>query len=75
MHINHSRGETRTFVWRKEHGQITHFTCHKSKRQSWRWGKVLLNRKERRQAIARLVRGAEVVPRCIRHGELFWMMI
>ena len=75
VHVNYNRGETRTFVWRREHGQITHRTCHKGKRQSYQWGKVLLNRKERRQAAARLARGVEKVTRCVRHGELLWMMI
>ena len=75
VHVNYSRGETRTFVWRREHRQITHFTSHKGKRQSYQWGKVLLNRKERRQAVARLARGVEKVARCVRHGALFWMMI
>jgi hypothetical protein len=42
MHINHQRGETRRFVWRREHYGITHRTwvkgksaSHKDYKQTW----------------------------------------
>lgn len=43
-HINHRRGETRWFVFQREHGKVTHNTICKGKRQSWKHCKKMFNR-------------------------------
>ena len=48
-HVNHRRGETARFVYRREHGKITHRTCYKGKNQSDKDWKVLAHRLHRRQ--------------------------
>ncbi len=59
MHVNHQRGETRTFVWRREHHMITHYTWHKGKRESYRYAKIVVSRAERRLAAYHLAAGEE----------------
>ncbi len=46
-HVNHSRGETTSFVFRREHGRITHNTYHKGKRDSHKEWKSRGNRSYR----------------------------
>lgn len=42
-HINYKRGETREFVFRREHGHTTHDSYSKGKRESWKPWKQLYN--------------------------------
>ncbi|CAB4203456.1 hypothetical protein UFOVP1382_72 [uncultured Caudovirales phage] len=48
MHVNYRRGESRVFVFRREHGALTHDTYTKGKRNSWKPYKVAKNRALRR---------------------------
>lgn len=48
-HVNYRRGETVTFVFRREHGRTTHATCCKGKRQSHKGWKNYLNSRHRAQ--------------------------
>lgn len=43
-HVNHRRGETRRFVYRREHAKLTHYTWHKGKSDSWKPWKKEYNR-------------------------------
>lgn len=47
-HVNHKRGETPCFVFRREHGSRTYMTFYKGKRNSDKWAKTWINRKLRR---------------------------
>ena len=46
-HINHSRGETVSFVFRREHGRLTHRTYYKGKSDSHKKWKRRGNRSYR----------------------------
>lgn len=73
MHINHFRGETRTFALRREHKGTTHHTYHKGKRQSARLYKQKLNRSERRKAAHLLLIGEEPMGR-MEQRSVLWLM-
>jgi len=45
---NHRRGQDRIFVFRREHGRLTHHTYHKGKRDSLRYWKRWDARRVRR---------------------------
>jgi|APSaa5957512622_1039677.scaffolds.fasta_scaffold00601_18 hypothetical protein len=64
-HINHARGETVTFVFRREHAKLTHHTYLKGKRDSDRDIRVPLNRSYRQQSRQQLHRdpsGESILP-------------
>lgn len=46
---NHRRGQNAQFVFRREHGHLTHDTCYKTKRASLRYYK-----KKASQAVRRI---------------------
>jgi len=48
-HVNHQRGETALFVFRREHGKLTHKTYHKDKRGSYKRYKRDINQMHRRE--------------------------
>ena len=56
MHTNHRRGETASYVWRREHGKLTHYTWVKGKSDSHKDYKQTWQRQYRareRQALSR----------------------
>lgn len=58
-HVNHRRGETSRFVFRREHGRCTHFTYHKGKSESWKPFKKVYNRMWRATLMHALIKDAE----------------
>lgn len=55
-HVNHRRGETSRFVYRRDHAKLTHCTYRKGKSDSDRDIRVTLNRGYRQQSKRRLHR-------------------
>jgi hypothetical protein len=62
MHVNYRRGETRAFVFRREHGKWTHATFLKDKRDSWKPWKQIFNRRDRRHNVIATRLGGEFTP-------------
>lgn len=72
MHVNYHRGETRRFVFQREHGRLTHRTHIKSKRQSWKPYKLMLNRIRRARDRALLRRDPDALRRVATAHDLDW---